>query len=179
MRNHLYPKKLALYVIRRGTLNLDGSIAKTLPLSSTTQSLPTPAPSISDLASERAKQSEAKAMLFKQLSTLGPLRFMQPTKSPSADTLYGSVSDKDILGQLQARGLAISELDGSFVADQSRTDGVEGNRIKRLGKYTCKPSLCLIECNAAILTVSSVTANIHGKQMPLLIEVNRQKHKQA
>ena len=118
-------------------------------------------------------------MLFKQLSTLGPLRFMQPTKSPSADTLYGSVSDKDILGQLQARGLAISELDGSFVADQSRADGIEGDRIKRLGKYTCESSLGKIGYNAGILILASVTANIHGKQMPLLIEVNRQKHKQV
>ena len=137
MRNHLYPKRKALYVVRGRALALDGQLG---PLPSATATTSTPstasAPSTSGVSrSVQLQLDEAKvAEELRQLSDSSePLRFARRTRGK--DVLYGTVTTQDVLVLLQSRGLQLQELQGEFMSKTGDSEAVDRGRIKKTGEY--------------------------------------------
>lgn len=131
MRNHLYPKRLALYVVEGRTLALNGTLgAKKLDSPVFEPSRP-----VLETADTVARKQVDEGKVIEQLSRLGPIRFKR--KTTGQDVLHGSVTVQDVLAALQEKGVQLAELDGDFQG-QAGQDGIENGRIKKLGEYHCK-----------------------------------------
>lgn len=128
MRNHLYPSKLALYVLGGRTLHLDGS------LSSALSTPPTPAAS-GQSSSSSPSSAATQLQIVAQLEKIGSLSFTRRTTGQA--TLHGSVTSQNILSALQAGGIPLTEIDGEWQGE-SANDGIDHGKIKKLGEYVCK-----------------------------------------
>jgi len=152
MRNHLYPKRLAMYVVRGRAMALDGQLrAKPTSIGSAlsgSNPFELAADAHAPATSERAKQRESAALLeltqaqlADELARLPTLVFARRTAGKTA--LHGSVSPQDIVSRLQELGVQVTELDGAFVPAGARAQkgakadegGIEKGRIKSVGEY--------------------------------------------
>ena len=136
MRNHLYPKRMALYVMDGRTLALDGSLG-------TKKAAPTIAGQSKDLTTAPdapARRPVDEGKVIEQMAKLGPIRFTR--KTTGQDVLHGSVTSQDVLSALQDKGVQLSDLEGEFQS-QADVDGIENGRIKKVGEYLCKSHLLL------------------------------------
>lgn len=165
MRNHLYPKRWALYVKDGRTLALDGTLGERREASPVAGSS-----AVSIEAGESSARIQAdEAKVVQQLSKLGPVRFKR--KTTGVDVLHGSVTAQDLLSELQARGIPLAELDGEFQAQAGR-DGIERGRVKKLGEYLCaySPSSPLLRQADGIGTVN---AKFQHQQQSIIVRVEK------
>lgn len=143
MRNNLYPKRKALYVVRGRALSLDGQLGPLPSATATTSTASTAsAPSTSGISrSVQLQLDEAKvAEELRQLANSPePLKFARRTRGQ--DVLYGTVTTQDVLALLQSQGLQLQELQGEFVSRTGDSEAVDRGRIKKTGEYireSCK-----------------------------------------
>lgn len=134
MRNHLYPKRMALYVLDGRTLALDGTLGSKKS-ATTAEAGPSSSNLLLDSAQASARKQVDEGKLVEQLSKLEPLQFVRRTTGQ--DTLHGSVTTQDVLEALQAKGIEVSALEGDFQG-QAGQDGIENGRIKKIGQYLCE-----------------------------------------
>jgi hypothetical protein len=132
MRNHLYPSKLALYVLSGRTMRLDGSLGPV----STPSTLPSKGKEASSTAS-LAMYATTSQQLVEQVENVGPLLFTRRTTVQ--DTIHGSVTAQNVLSVLQDRGIALIELSGDWQG-RDGNQGIEQGKVKKLGEYICKQS---------------------------------------
>jgi ribosomal protein L9 len=129
MRNHLYPSKLALYVLAGRTMHLDGSLGQAL--------VSKEASSPSAMSPQLPSTTITLAQITAQLEKLGPLVFTRRTTGQ--DVLHGSVTSQNVLSALQERGVSLTDLDGEWQG-KDNNEGLDHGKIKRLGEYVCKKS---------------------------------------
>lgn len=128
MRNHLYPSKMALYVLGGRTLQLDGTLRDP---ASSSQASSTPRSSSASASSPVISSRE----ILDQIDKLGPLRFERRTTKENI--IHGSVTAQTVLSELQARGVPLTALEGDWQAPADTQDATEHGRVKKLGQYIC------------------------------------------
>lgn len=128
MRNHLYPSKLALYVLHGRTLQLDGTLRER----------PQPREVLPEVPAAPRPASSASQIL-EHLEKLEPLHFERRMlgQTANAGRLHGSVIVNNILHELQKRGVPITTLDGDWQST-SVEGAIEQGRVKRPGQYICE-----------------------------------------
>lgn len=144
MRNHLYPKRLALYVIRGRTLQLDGKLGQA-PVAATKPSLQAiieggqRSLDAAQVALERQRKQLSETAVLEQLTLLGPLRI--PRRVTVGRTIHGSVSAKDIFAEISRKGIQLEKPKGTIQEPRQQQAGTgfnATNRIRQLGQYICK-----------------------------------------
>lgn len=159
MRNHLFPKKMARYVIRGRVLGFDGklSVNKDPPSAVSASDTAIQAQSIRQqdleklhdqqrrlqedegrIIEQQQRLEEERKRIVEQLSHLKPIVFKRRTTERSL--LHGSVTPQDVLAALQKRGIQLQQIEGSFSSSKDIDEGIENGRIKRTGEYVCECS---------------------------------------
>lgn len=173
MRNHLYPSKLALYVLAGRTMHLDGTLGQA-PVSKESTSSSNPSSSL-------PSTTITLAQITAQLESLGPLVFTRRTTGQ--DVLHGSVTSQNLLSALQERGVSLTDLDGEWQG-KDNNEGLDHGKVKKLGEYICKYPLSPRGAKSPTFSYTLadldstrgllVNAKIQSKQFPILVQVHQE-----
>lgn len=129
MRNHLFPSKLALYVLGGRTMHLDGSLSQS-------PSMTSHSAASGETSSSSPANAATQLQTQAQLENIGLLTFTRRTSSQ--DTLHGSVTPQNILSALQQLGVPLTQIEGEWQGEKSHDDGIDNGKIKKLGEYVCE-----------------------------------------
>jgi ribosomal protein L9 len=171
MRNHLYPSKLALYVVNGRAVQLDGSYGPLRTANESASSSSSSQDISSSITSSSAPVVE-ESRILQQLEKLGPLRFERRTTGQ--DMLHGSVTQQNVLTALQEAGVQIQEMNGDWAAT-AQADALDHGKIKQLGEYICKSGSSIHVRSLVYHTdysySSSVNLQLKNTSKPIIVHV--------
>lgn len=154
MRNHLYPSKMALYVLGGRTMRLDGTLSDA-PNSSSSSSVKPAA------AASSTSHIITSRQIVDEIEKLGPLRFERLTTGQNS--IHGSVTAQNVLAELQQRGVPITQLDGDWQTSADNESALEQGKVKKLGHYICKSLSYSIHCVALLFECSDHLLLAHSQ----------------